>query len=379
AVLEAKEHACIQGIYGALNGIKGVLKENFVNLRRETVATLEAVARTPSSALGTVRQKPTEEECNQIFSILMRYNIRYFFYIGGNDSAETTLILNENARKVNYEFRCFHIPKTIDNDLRENDHTPGYGSAARFVALAIMGDNLDNRALPGVKIDVIMGRNAGFLTAASALARQYGDDGPHLIYLPEKPFSPEKFVSDVQEVYGRLGRCLVAVSEGICDEQKTPILVKLIGKEDPDPFNNPQLSGTGALGDALAREVKEKTEIKRVRADTFGYLQRSFPGVVSEVDASEARQVARIAVRNAVRADVDGSVAIRRLPGKKYRVSYEVVPLASVARDTRKMPEEFIGSAGNDVTEAFLEYARPLVGPLPKMARLKGWAVPKIS
>ncbi|HOJ41017.1 MAG TPA: 6-phosphofructokinase, partial [bacterium] len=376
--LEAKEHACIQGIYGALNGIKGVLKENFVNLRRETVATLEAVARTPSSALGTVRQKPTEEECNQIFSILMRYNIRYFFYIGGNDSAETTLILNENARKVNYEFRCFHIPKTIDNDLRENDHTPGYGSAARFVALAIMGDNLDNRALPGVKIDVIMGRNAGFLTAASALARQYGDDGPHLIYLPEKPFSPEKFVSDVQEVYGRLGRCLVAVSEGICDEQKTPILVKLIGKEDPDPFNNPQLSGTGALGDALAREVKEKTEIKRVRADTFGYLQRSFPGVVSEVDASEARQVARIAVRNAVRADVDGSVAIRRLPGKKYRVSYEVVPLASVARDTRKMPEEFIGSAGNDVTEAFLEYARPLVGPLPKMARLKGWAVPKI-
>ncbi|MCM8768675.1 MAG: 6-phosphofructokinase [Candidatus Omnitrophica bacterium] len=374
AIMEAKKHPEIQGIYGALNGIKGVLKESFVNLRKEPVSTLRAVARTPSSALGTVRQKPSNEECEKIFQILMRYDIRYFFYIGGNDSAETTFILNENAKRVNYEFRCFHIPKTIDNDLRENDHTPGYGSAARFVALAIMGDNLDNLALPGVKIDVIMGRHAGFLTAASALARQYQDDGPHLIYLPERAFSLEQFLSDVQTVYSRLGRCVVAVSEGICDADNTPIVVKLLG-DDRDSFNNPQLSGTGALGDALARAVKEKTKISRVRADTFGYLQRSFPEVISEVDAKEAREVAEMAVKTAVKADSDGSVAIRRLPGKKYRVTYEIVPLASVAKETRHMPDEFINLQGNDITEKFLDYARPLVGQLPKMARLKKYPV----
>ncbi len=378
AVLEAKEHKAVQGIYGALYGIKGVLKENFVDLRKETKANLEAVAKTPSSALGTVRQRPTEEECEQIFSILMRYNIRYFFYIGGNDTAEATFILNESAKKVDYEFRCFHIPKTIDNDLLENDHTPGYGSAARFVALAIMGDNLDNWSLPGVKIDVIMGRHAGFLTAASALARQHPDDGPHLIYLPERPFSLDKFLADVQETYHRLGRCLVAVSEGLAAEDGTPIVTKFI-KEKEDAFGHVQLSGTGVLGDFLASQVKSKAEISRVRADTFGYLQRCFPTVVSETDAREARQVARVAVRMAVKGETGKSVAICRHPGKKYHIFYQLVPLSRVARETKTMPDNFINSTGNDVTEDFLEYARPLAGRLPQMARLKGHLVPKIS
>ena len=189
AVLEAKRHPlAIRNIYGALNSIKGVLSGTFIDLGQETVRTLEAVAETPSAALGSSRAKPTEDDCRKMFSVLKKLDVGYFFCIGGNDSAENAYIVNKQARVEGVRLHCFHIPKTIDNDLRENDHTPGYGSAAKFVACAFMGDNLDNRALPGVKINVVMGRHAGFLTAAAALARIHPNDGPHLIYLPERPF-----------------------------------------------------------------------------------------------------------------------------------------------------------------------------------------------
>ncbi|MDX2227451.1 MAG: 6-phosphofructokinase [Verrucomicrobiae bacterium] len=369
AILEARRHPQIQGIYGTLHGMKGILNEDFVDLRRESRATLEAVALTPASALGSARKKPTPEECVTVFEILRKNNIRYYFYIGGNDSAESTHIINETAKKVGYEMRCFHIPKTIDNDLLENDHTPGFGSAAKFVACASMGDNQDSRALPGVKINVIMGRHAGFLTAAAALARSFPDDGPHLIYLPERPFSTDRFVADVERVYARLGRCVIAVSEGIADENGTAIAAKF--SKEVDSHGNVQLSGTGALGDLLGQEIKSRTKITRVRADTFGYLQRSFPGVLSAVDAREAREVGRRAVQFAVKKFHDGSVAIRRKPGKTYRVTYERVELRQVSKETRHVPAEFINKAGNDVTQAFFDYARPIVGPLPKIGRLK--------
>jgi len=373
AVLEAKQHPEIRGIFGALHGIQGILEEDFVDLRRENARHLEKVARTPSSALGSVRKKPTHEDCLRMFEVMQERDIRYFFYIGGNDSAETADIVNTEAKRAGYQLRCFHIPKTIDNDLRENDHTPGYGSAARFVALAFMGDNLDNRALPGVKINVVMGRHAGFLTAAAALARQYPDDGPHLVYLPERPFHIERFADDVKRVYRKFGRCIVAVSEGITDKDGTPIAAAYT--QEVDAHGNVQLSGTGALGDLLAHIIRQKTDIKRVRADTFGYLQRSFPTVVSPVDAREARMVGRVAVRLAVKKDVDGSVAIKRAPGKTYRVVYKLVPLRAVARETRSMPDRFISADGNDVTPAFIRYAQPLVGPLPAMARLHNYAL----
>ena len=223
AVEEARKHPQITGVLGARHGIQGILDADFVDLSRERQTTLEAVAATPSSALGSVRKKPTHEDCLRLFEIMQQYDVRYFFYIGGNDSAETAFIVNSEAQKAGYELRCFHIPKTIDNDLRENDHTPGFGSGARFVAMAFMGDNLDNRALPGVKINVVMGRHAGFLTASSALARQYPDDGPHLIYLPERPFHIEQFADDVRNVYRRYGRCVVAVSEGITDKDEVNV------------------------------------------------------------------------------------------------------------------------------------------------------------
>lgn len=377
AVLEAKKHKQIKGIYGALHGIAGILGENFIDLRKETAATLEAVAKTPSSALGSVRKKPTTDDCLAIFQVLRRYDVRYFFYIGGNDTAETTHIINEEAKANSYPLQCFHIPKTIDNDLRENDHTPGFGSGARFVAEAFMGDNLDNRALPGVKINVIMGRHAGFLTGAAALARIHPDDGPHLVYLPERPFDEGRFAADVEAVYKKLGRCVVAVSEGICDAKGVAIAAKL--SKEVDSHGNVQLSGSGALGDLLSGIIKSRTGISRVRADTFGYLQRSFPDVASSVDSAEAREVGKLAVKHAIAGKrQSGSVTIGRKPGKKYAPSYGIVELRQVSKETRHMPDKFINKAGNDVTAAFIAYAKPLVGSLPQIGRFKGTRVKKV-
>ena len=370
AVVTAINQKKIGKIYGAVHGIDGILNENFLDMRQYDEKKLIGVAQTPSSALGSVRKKPTEDDCKKIFEVLKKYDIGYFFYIGGNDSAETAHIVSEMAKKHKFPLKCFHIPKTIDNDLRQNDHTPGYGSAARYVAMAFMGDNLDNVALGGVKINIVMGRHAGFLTAASALARQHDDDGPHLVYLPEVAFSMDKFLKDIKAVMKKYNRCVVAVSEGIADKSGKPIAT-LLGGTEKDSHGNVQLSGTGALGDMLAREIKAKLGIKRVRADTFGYIQRSFPGVPSLSDRTDAFSVGETAVKIAVGGKFDcGSIAIKRLPGKKYKVKYECVALKEVARKTKTMPRSFINRAGNNVTQEFLDYAAPLVGDLPKMERL---------
>ncbi len=364
-VKEAKACPKVGRILGALHGIRGILNEQFVDLRLETDETLEAVAATPSSALGSVRHKPSRRDCETVFNVLQAHGVKWFFYIGGNDSAETADLLAEYAASQKSDIVCFHVPKTIDNDLRENDHTPGFGSAARFVASAILGDDLDSRALGGVKIDVIMGRNAGFLTASATLAREKPDDSPHLVYLPERPFSPDGFISDILEVHQRLGRCVVAVSEGIRDEKGLLYASKFTS--EVDSHGNMQLSGSGALGDALAALVKARSRLRRVRADTFGYLQRSFPGVASATDSAEARKVGEAAFAAALSGEhASGSIAIHRVPGERYAVSFDVVPLSAVARETRSMPDEFIAPSGHDVTEAFYQYARPLVGELPR-------------
>jgi ATP-dependent phosphofructokinase / diphosphate-dependent phosphofructokinase len=368
AVLAARKRAEITGILGACHGIAGIMNEDFVDLTTQSKGQLERVANTPAAALGSVRLKPGKAECEKVFSVFRKYDVRYFFYIGGNDSAETASIIADMAKSSQYDFCTVHIPKTIDNDLKVTDHCPGFASAARFVALAFMGDDRDNRALAGVKINVVMGRNAGFLTAASALARQDDDDGPHLIYLPERPFDREKFKADVKKIYGKLGRCVIAVSEGVADADGQPI----VSTGEKDSHGNVQLSGTGALGDTLAALVKEAFagEKVRVRADTFGYLQRSFPTIVSEVDAEEARMVGKFAVRHAVKSRDNGSVAIRRLKDKPYESTCFITPLHSVAREATHMKDAFINAAGNDITKAWLDYVRPLVGKLPKMGRL---------
>ncbi len=374
--LEARRHHKVELVYGARHGVRGIVNEDFVDLTQETSHNLELVAATPSSALGSTRDKPDAKYCHAIFEVLRSHEIEHFFYIGGNDSSDTVRIVSEEAQKAAYPLRCIHIPKTIDNDLVGNDHTPGFPSAARFVAQAFAGVNLDNAALPGVYVGVVMGRHAGFLTAASALGKKFPDDGPHLIYLPERTFVLEQFLADVKSTYARFGRCVVAVSEGIHDAAGVPVLSLLAKELERDAHGNVQLSGTGALADLLCEEIKAKLGIKRVRGDTFGYLQRSFIGCVSDVDQREAREVGEKAVQFAMWGKSDGSVAIKRTGF--YSVDYELLPLAAVAGKTRVMEDEFITPAGTDVTDAFRLYLRPLLGSgMPDSFRLRSAPVPR--
>lgn len=362
-------------ILGGRHGVRGITGEQFVDLTNLPQAQLDLVAKTPSAALGSSRDKPDKAYCERVLAALKKNDIRYYFYIGGNDSSDTCRIVSEMARDTGYELHAFHCPKTVDNDLMMNDHTPGYASAARYVAMAFMGDQLDNRSLPGIKINVVMGRHAGFLTGAAALLREREDDGPHLVYLPEVPFENDAFVADVERVYAKLGRCQIAVSEGIQNAKGESIGATLISGEK-DAHGNVQLSGSGALGDALAEFIKTKLTPEggkppRVRADTLGYPQRCWPDA-SPVDQAEARASARFAAETALKGEhASGSIAIQRAnaAGAPYQAKYVRVELKEVAAKTRHMPEEFIKGM-SDVSPAFVEWLKPLVGVMPGIGRL---------
>ena len=354
-------------ILGAKHGLAGMLGEDFVDLSNLSESQLYGIGKTPAAALGSVRQKPTDSDIEKLISIFEKQNIRNFFYIGGNDSAETANLVSEGAKNIGYEMKAFHIPKTIDNDLRETDHCPGYGSAARFVAHAFQGDDADNRSLGGIKINVLMGRHAGWLTAASTLGKSTEEDGPHLIYVPEKIFNINTFLKEVKDVYDALGRCVIAISEGVHNKKGEYFLQTyadqtgsgLAGKTDS--HGNIQLSGSGALGDTLTNIVSEHIDGARVRADTFGYLQRSFIADISQVDAEEAERVGQHAVIASKELD-SGSVILKRQLSEKYHCDVEVVDLDKVAKYTKDMPEEFLDSTKPYFTNDFFEYAMPLTG-----------------
>ncbi len=378
AILEARKNPNIEKIYGALHGVRGIRDEQFVDLTQTTVAHLEAIAQTPSSALLSTRDKPDDAYCQKMFEVMQKHNIRFFFYIGGNDSSETVRIIEEKSRETGYELRAIHIPKTIDNDLMVTDHTPGFGSAARFVSQAFAGVNLDNLSIPGIYLGVVMGRSSGFLTAASILAHRYEDDAPHLVYLPERRFNIDSFLDDVQRKYDEFGRCVIALSEGIWSEEDEkgkhkPMIASLFeqkGEDVPrDPFGHPQLSG-GVLADTLVALIRNKIGVKRVRGDTFGYLQRSFLGCVSTVDQMEAREVGEKAVQFALNGDQSGSVCIRRIGN--YAVDYFLeTDLTKIAAKTKVIPNDWINEAGNGMTDAFRQYAAPLIGPPILATRLQ--------
>jgi len=397
AIIEAKKHEEILEFYGARHGIQGMLKNEYIPIFEQSNYVLEQIANTPAAALGSIRHKPNEDECKRIFENFKKMNVRYFFYIGGNDSAETTYIINSFAVYEKYDLRVVHIPKTIDNDLLVTDHCPGYGSAAKYVASAFIGDNEDNRALKGVKINVVMGRNAGFLTAASLLAKQYQSDGPHLVYMPEIPFDIDKFLSAVDKTFKNYGRVLIAVSEGINKQgihnlkaNEKPEYIskwlnsfvninipeKYVTKEanksvEVDSHGNVSLSGSGMLGDLLALIVKSSLNINRVRADTLGYAQRSFPLAISKVDAEEAYKVGGDAVCAAVSDNFDeGSIAIKRIKDvASYRMETFIAPLQSVQKQTKSFPGEWITPDNTIDERRFREYATPLVGELPAAGR----------
>ena len=376
-VEELRKHKQVRKILGAHHAVSGIIKEDFIDLTSIPMDRLNRVANTPSAALGSSRDKPDAAYCEKIFHVFEKHNVRYFFYAGGNDSSDTCRIVNEQARKAGYELHAFHIPKTIDNDLVMNDHTPGFGSAARFVASAFAGDNLDNRSLPGIKVNVVMGRHAGWLTAASVLGRQNEAEGPHLVYVPEVAFDAAKFVADVDAVYSKYGRCLIAVSEGIHNAQGEPIASVLALSQghhvEMDSHGNVQLSGSGALGDFLVAEIKDKLKARhsklRVRADTFGYVQRCMLGLASPVDQVEAREAGRYAAELACGGNLDGSIAIQRVSDNPYKVAFKRIELSDVAAKTRTMPLEFITN-GNNISELFRQWLAPIAGELPPVELL---------
>lgn len=397
AIIEARKHEEILELFGARHGVQGMLNDEYVPLFEQPNFVLQQISNTPAAALGSVRHKPTKQECKKIFDSFKKKNVRYFFYIGGNDSAETAYIVNSFAADENYDLRVVHIPKTIDNDLLVTDHCPGYGSAARYVACAFIGDNEDNRALKGVKINVCMGRNAGFLTASALLARQYPKDGPHLVYIPELAFDLDAFLGAVDDIFREHGRALIAVSEGINKEGifhlkdgekpdyisswvSSLVHVDLPEKYVPrgndktvevDSHGNISLSGSGMLGDVLALIVKSSLKIKRVRADTLGYPQRSFPLAISKIDAEEAYRVGVDAVIAATQTNFDeGSICIRRLDENGvYGIETFITPLQSVQRFTKSFPKEWIADEGKIDERKFRGYVTPLAGELPVTGR----------
>jgi len=361
----AQERSQIDRVLGAFHALEGIVDEQLADLTNLSASQLESLGSTPSAALGSSRDRPDPKYCERVLTSLRKHGIRYFFQIGGNDSAASASIVSRMAEAAGYELIAVHVPKTIDNDLPVTDHTPGFGSAARFVATGLAGEDLENRALPGVKINVVMGRHAGFLAAATALGKSREEDGPHLIFLPERPFSMDTFLTRIEDVYGRLGRCVVVAGQGIRDVDGVCWDEKVSARGAKDPHGNLEFSGTGRLCVFLADQVKENLTVRRLRADSYGYLQRSFPGLQSPVDRVEAHRCGRAAVDYAC-AEQRGSVAIRRTgTGADYSSELFLTEIDNVASQTRFMPDEFISEDGTGVTAAFVDYALPLVGELP--------------
>jgi 6-phosphofructokinase len=363
---EALAHQAITGIYGSVRGISGVLNEQFVDLARESRETLALLRHTPGAALGTVRYKLVPEDYGRIVETLRAHDVRFFCYIGGNDSMDTAHKVHLVAQEMGYDLCAIGVPKTVDNDLAHTDHCPGYGSAARFVALALRDSGRDTESMgpsSPVKIVEVMGRNAGWLTAASALGRQEPGDPPHLIYVPEHPVQLDNAIRDVERVIAEREHCVIALSEGAVSEA---------GSNEVDAFGHRM---KGGAAEYLAEVIQERLGLK-VRLDRPNYLQRSFSMALSSVDVEEAYRVGRSAVRLALDGRSDVMVTLERSPGEGYHCSTGDVPLAQVANAERLLPEGYIAQDGHDVTPAFVAYARPLIGEaLPRLGRLSGYPI----
>ena len=383
-IQEAGRHACIEEIYGGLNGIFGILNETLIDLNEEKAKTIASLKHTPAAALGTCRykvdfkQQPAKAalEMDRLFAVFQAHNIRFFFYAGGNDSQDTTNKIHEEAVKRGWEMRCIGIPKTIDNDLPHTDHCNGYGSVIKYNATTVMEVACDVSSMAtddgSCCIIEVMGRAAGWIAAGTVLAKRQATDAPHIILLPEVPFDQEKFLARVKETAASLKHCIVVVGEGLKNATGEEIGVD---KSRVDAFGHAVLGGAA---DRLAEIVQGKLNLK-TRTVKLGYAQRAAAHFASETDVLEAVACGETAVRAAVGGKSGYMVKIVRLSSQPYRWATDLQPLDDIANVEHFLPRDWITEDGFLPNEKFIEYARPLIeghlpvpmeGGLPKFAVL---------
>ncbi len=353
AIDAAREVDEIENFYGALHGLDGILNENMIDLFSQDPDVIRGIAKTPSAALGTSRTKPKEPDLQRTLEVFKAHNVRYFFYIGGNDSQLACHLISELAKQSDWEIRIIGVPKTIDNDLVITDNCPGFGSAARYAAACVQFVGKDAEAFGNIEVVEVMGRYAGWITGATQIGRQEEIDPPHLVYVPEFPVNPEQFLEDAKEAFSKYGYLVVAVSEGFHFAEAELQTVS----EKVDEFGHKRLGG---VAQALADMLEEELGV-RARFDRLGNLQRCFAWAVSKVDWEEAYAVGQDAVRRAVSGETDVMITIQRKNDDPFEFECETTSLMSVADETKLVPREWINERGNGVTEEFIKYAKPLV------------------
>ena len=359
-IAEALNHSCVEEVYGTLNGVLGLLHEDLIDLAAESQQTIRALRHTPGAALGTCRYKLKKQaDYERVLEVFKIHNIRYFFYAGGNDSQDTADKISKLAQQQGYELRVIGVPKTVDNDLAITDHCPGYGSVVKFICTTIRELACDHEAMGQhdlVSIVEVMGRNAGWIAAGSALAkrRDRPNDPPHLIYLPEIAFSPEKFVADVQRILKREKYCLVVVGEGLIDADGN----YLSATETTDSFGHAQLGGAG---DYLKGLVEQHLPGVKARAAKLGITQRAAAHAGSKTDADEAYLAGQAAVKAAVAGETDKMITLLRGDGDHYTCETGLAPLTDIANGVKKLPREWINEDGVSMNHQFVRYATPLI------------------
>ncbi len=359
-VSEALNHVCIEEVYGGMNGVLGILREELIDLAEESQQNIRGLRYTPASALGTCRFKlRREQDYERILQVFEAHNIRFFFYCGGNDSQDTADKISKLAQSKGYALRVIGVPKTIDNDLVTTDHCPGYGSVVKYICSVVRETALDHEAMGQhdlVSIVEVMGRNAGWIAAGSTLAKAKDNpnDAPHLIYLPERPFSKDKFVDDVQRVLKKNRYCLVVVGEGLTDKDGNYIANSASGQ---DAFGHQQLGG---IGDFLANLVEENLAVK-ARSSKLGTGQRAAAHCSSQTDNDEAFMAGKSAVKAAVEGETDKMVILVRAEGDAYACETSLAPLSEIANGVKDIPEDWIAEDGVSMTAKFIKYCQPLI------------------
>ncbi|MGB0745206.1 MAG: 6-phosphofructokinase [Opitutales bacterium] len=359
-VTEALNHECIEEIYGGLNGVLGILNEQIIDLAAESQQNIRGLRYTPGAALGTCRYKLKKQaDFDRVLQVFEAHNIRYFFYAGGNDSQDTADKISKLAQERGYELRVIGIPKTIDNDLVTTDHTPGYGSVIKYIATTVKEIAADNAGMGQhdlVQIIEVMGRSAGWIAAGAALAKRRDEPNaaPHLIYLPEVAFSPEKFIADVQHVLQKEKYCVVVVGEGLVDADGNFVSTD---SASADAFGHSQLGGAGEY---LRSLVEESLQVK-ARSVKLGMAQRAAVHCSSQTDNDEAFMAGQAAVKAAIAGETDKMVTLLRSEGDGYACETGLAPLSEIANGVKKLPESWINEDGVSMNYNFYKYALPLI------------------